>query len=130
MSTKIKPATQQDSEGAIFGAGIPRGWSWWHSFVRDGWDYPDTSPFHAPDGWVTVVTAEDPREDGKSVTVRIDHAAIMKAARRISGKKFDANRTTKEQARKLLLDIDACDIDACIADSILQVAVYGEIVYG
>lgn len=126
----INAATQQDTETLIFQAGIPTYYSWWHSFVPDGWDHAEESPHDAPDGWAYVVTAEDPEDEDATVEVRIGHGEIMKAAREITRKEFDANSTTKKEAFRLQLHVDDCDIDAVIADAILQVAVYGKLIYG
>ncbi|MFC9432743.1 hypothetical protein [Nocardia sp. NPDC057030] len=127
----IKPATQQDTETLIFANGFPSSYLWWHSIESDGWERADKSPFHAPDGWVYVVTAENPDDENTPVEKRIDHAAIMKAARTISAKEFKASGAIKKAARDMQLNAENCahEIDSTIADAVLQVAVYGAIVY-
>jgi hypothetical protein len=121
--------TQQDSETAIFGAGIPSYYDWWHSFDRD-WSYTAESPYTAPDGWVWTVTAEDPNEHGKVVIKQVQHADLMKAAREMAAKDSDYSSTLRKEARNLVFAPEDHDIDAVIADAILQLAVFGEVVYG
>lgn len=123
----IKPATQQESETIIFGAGIPDYWSWWVQFERD-WEYG--SDFQAPDEWMWKVTAENPAEDGQTITKEVRHADIMRAARKILGKGFDANKSLKQDCRHLVFNAEECDIDSVAADAVLQVVMFGEFVYG
>lgn len=127
--TTMNEATPQDSEMHIFGAGIPSYYEWWHSFDRER-EHQAEFPFDAPDDWMYTVVAEDPETDGKTIRKEIRHSNIMQAARKIIEKGFDANSTIKSECRNLLFDVDAADLDAVIADAVLQVAVYGDIIFG
>lgn len=76
------------------------------------------------DGWEVTFM-----EDGRKV---INHRAIMRAIRQCAGKKRPrhVSDACAREARNFLLDRDATDFDSVTADEVIQVAVFGQVVYG
>src|SRR5690606_36736195 len=123
----INAATPQDTESIAFGSGAST-FPWWKDWEKVGWDYDEK--VQAPDDWVWRVTVADPNDEGGTIVKDIRHADIMRAARKIFEKDFDASRSLKVASRDLTFKVDACDFDAGSAVALLQVAVLGDIVLG
>jgi hypothetical protein len=130
-----KQATPQDTYDHVFGSGLDQ-WPWWRKFITRGVD----RDWHASDEWQVDVTAEN--GDGGETTATVDHALIMKTARRVLASKGKTLRTAtgvaypawsldlERQCSHLLFNVDAADLDAPCADELLQLAVLGEVVFG
>lgn len=130
MTTKIKQATPTDTDMFIFGGGIPAHWSWWKYFDRN-FDYvgPDSWLAVAPDHWTYTVGYESLEDEDVTLEKVINHKVILSAARKIVAEKKLNDRIVKE-CSNLLFNVDEADLDAIDADAVLQVAVYGEVVFG
>ncbi|MGW4446432.1 hypothetical protein [Streptomyces sp. NPDC004682] len=125
---KIKSATQQDTEGWIFGSGC-LSYSWWGKCEKVGWDY-DPETLEAPDGWKWSIECDDPEGFTGPIVKEITHADLMRAARKLASKGFTLRDDVRQEARNLIFNADDADFDADMADVLLQTAVLGEVVYG
>ncbi|AXK86579.1 hypothetical protein SAMN05421776_1172 [Nocardia farcinica] len=121
----IKAATPRDTDTIIFGAGIPNYYTWWKSFE------PNFDPSsEAPDDWRYTVTAEHPKDEQATVTKEIGHTDLMRAVRVVARKDSGHRETLRKECNNLIFNVDECDMDASDADVVLQLAVYGEVIFG
>jgi hypothetical protein len=123
----MKTATPKDTWDHTIGAGGLQ-YAWWLECkrVKGVSDAGD-----AADDWEYEITADDGDDGEKTVTV--NHAAVMRAARKMASKDCTipgVGQIAKREARNLIFDADAADLDACAADEVLQVIVLGEVVFG
>jgi hypothetical protein len=120
----IKSASPEDTYDHALGSGALT-FSWWRSTrnVRG-----ISRDFDVADDWAVEVTAEG--GDGNDVTVTVDHAAVMAAARQVIKEvpKYASARLAIE-CRNLVFDADNADFDAAVGDELLQLIVLGELVY-
>lgn len=132
-------ATEQDTESTFFGSGGLT-YSWWR--IGKECRYQENS-YTAVDGWEWEIKIEDPRAQFEWITVKLNHALILKAVRAISRLKLSRDSDAALKANKYMGDHviqecrtwvfkgpDACDFDAGMADAVLQWACIGEVAYG
>ena len=81
---------------------------------------------------LTVISLEVKPEDERSTPWRrIDHAAITAAAQRIlTDKSIKLHASYIGRIAADLRDEDSCMMDAIGADAVLQVAAFGDVIYG
>jgi len=120
----INTASPQDTYDHMFGSGATS-YSWWQGPTRTtGVD--ETSK--ASDDWSVEVTCEG--EDREDITKMVNHAAVLKAARKfVQDPPRGSTNMAIQDARDLVFDADACDFDAGTADELLQFIVLGEVVF-
>lgn len=122
----MKTATPQDTWDHTFGA-CGTMFSWWLDEKHSGVSASgDVQP-----GWTVELTIED-GETGDPVTKTVDHATVLKFARKIASReitKFVGQRTVRE-CQNLVFRADEADFDSALADELLQVVMLGEVVYG
>lgn len=136
---KIQPATQYDTHLHIFGSGALV-YPWYGEIT-------DTSPDDyladpaTYDGWTVTFsemdicgTADEHPVHPGARPVRqyiLDHAQILKAIKRAAfGNKAKVSATCAREARNFLFRRDDTDFDSDTADQIIQVAAFGEVLYG
>jgi hypothetical protein len=123
--------TQQDTHDHIFGAGAYT-YSWWEGRAR-AWKWAWDGMGDVPDGWAYVLKAENPNDEG-SVERVVNHWALIGAMNAIAHPHepwgVDAGPASMRECRAFLFDPDQADFDASTADCVLQVAAFGEVVYG
>lgn len=102
---------QLEDWASIFGASATM-WSWWRGLnhVTGDWDVPGT----------VLLTVEDPDDEDKTVTMECSPEDIFSALRK-------ANRLYPHLFRRF---DGYLDLDAGSADVVLQVAIFGEAIYG
>lgn len=132
-------ATEQDTESTFFGSGGLT-YPWWR--IGKECRYQENG-YTAVDGWEWEIKIEDPNSQFTWITVKLNHALILKAVRAISRLKLSRDSDEDLRANKYMGDHviqecrnwvfkgpDACDFDAAMADSVLQWATIGEVAYG
>ena len=87
---------------------------WFHPFAYDEDEYTP--------GMRVSIVAEDPDDQSKSI--RKDVNASMLA----SGLEHLIGRGAGHCGEKITADLD--EWDACVSDQVLQVAIYGDVIYG
>lgn len=120
----MRTANPQETESFIFGSGFDT-YSWWHE-IRALTHNPAND---APNNWAWKVAYEDPTT-GESRTVTVGHPMIMRSVRKIMTRQVPTYDSLVKESRNLLFNPDNADLDANDADVIMQVALFGEIVYG
>lgn len=122
-----RAATPQEVHEAIFGAGVD--FVWWRQFVPLwGWEHEQDD--EVPDGWTYEVTSVHPEIDNEDRFVRrIGTYDIRTAARKIADDP-EYRASLRDECRNLLRDAESLDLDAPDADVVLQVAMYGEVIFG
>jgi hypothetical protein len=127
MAKTMPKVTPQDTGDHFIGSGA-LSWEWWRVVEMHGIDHPD----NADDWRVVVEECYDGVLTGKRVT--FDHASVMRAVRLIAAGKakgIDRDSVTGRECQALIFKgADATDFDASSADSVLQVAAFGEVIYG
>jgi hypothetical protein len=121
----MNTATPQDTFDHTLGSGL-LSWPWWRDAETTGVDRDG----NVADDWTAKITADD--GDNQETIVVVDHAAIMRAARKIiagDGGQYVSD-SAKREARALIFDADECDFDASTGDELLQVAVLGQVIFG
>lgn len=126
----MKTATPQVTQDHMLGSGA-LSWSWWQSATVAGADTPE---------WAATLTCED--GNGGTKTMTVNHALVLKTARYVvanvgktlrtpRGSEYPAwSRQLERECWNLLTDPDDSDLDACVADELLQLAMFGEVVFG
>lgn len=126
--TRITPASQYETHLHIFGSGATT--YPWYGKITDTSpaDYlADTGTF---DGW-QVTIQEETWSDELGRTVTLDHAQILKAIKRAAfSLTANVSQACSREARNFLFRRDETDFDSDTADQIIQVAAFGEVVYG
>jgi|HubBroStandDraft_2_1064218.scaffolds.fasta_scaffold570944_1 hypothetical protein len=114
----MNTATPQDTFDHILGTG---------AFTYDWWLTADIADADTPD-WAATVTGGEP---GATKTATITHEVVLKTARAILGKRPQyASDALARECRNLIWAADETDFDAASSDELLQVAVFGQIIYG
>jgi hypothetical protein len=121
----LTKATPQDTYDHMFGSGA-LSYSWWRGTKTTG---VDGATRRASDDWSIKVTCED-GNDGE-ITVTVDHATVLRAARKVidSPPKYGSSALVQE-CKHLIFDNDETDFDANSADELLQYICLGEVVFG
>ncbi len=122
----MKSATPEDTFDHTIGAGA-LSFEWWHGVTP----VVTANGAGVPGNWEYLITADNGM-DGET-TATLNHAAVMKAARKIANDKGDIkylSESAKRECRNLIFNADEADLDACISDELLQFIVLGEIVFG
>lgn len=124
--------TPQDTADIFIGSGALQ-WSWYWQVEMSG------APVGVPDGedgWTLTFVAVHPDEatdDEDRRRYGIDDASILRAVRKIARGEVEALKhgVTRRECQTLLFrGPDECDFDACSADNVMQVAAFGEVIYG
>lgn len=136
----MNPATARDTADLIMGAGATQ-YSWypgaevWHVSDDEGNAYPD---------WHAVLLMDD--ADGPNTEpyrrVTLNHDVVMAQARYVlanpgkmlrtpTGTEYPAwSKALERECSNLVFNADECDFDASSADELIQLAAYGEVVFG
>ena len=121
----MNTATPTDTFDHTLGTGA-LSYPWWRACETTGVsDAGDIA-----DDWTAKITADD--GDAQEITVEVDHAAIIAAARKIiagGGGRYVSD-TVRRQCEALIFSADDADFDAGTGDELLQVAVLGEVIFG
>lgn len=128
MAKTITPTTQYDTHLHIFGSGALM-YSWWN-LVKDTspGDYlADPATF---DGWEVTVSEYNLEKHESRRPVTLNHGKIMAAIRRASKAQGKVSDSCAREARNFLFNRDDTDFDSDKADQIIQLAMFGEVVYG
>lgn len=138
----INSAKPTDTADLIMGAGST-GFSWYRGSERSHiWDRA-SNPY---ENWHVTLLMEDinSADEDDNIRVTLDHKAVMKQARyvvankgkmrppaRPGGKEWPAwSQALERECTNLVFNVDACDFDAASADELIQLAAYGEVVFG
>lgn len=102
---------QIDDWGNIFGASATM-WSWWYEMIHltGDWDTPGR----------VLLTIEDPDAEGSTITAVLDPAQVF-AALGTATRLYPWHYGRRD---------GFLDLDASSADLVLQVALFGEAIYG
>lgn len=121
----INTASPKDTYDHMFGSGA-LSYSWWLDTKTTG---VEGGTWKVSPDWSVEVTADD-GNDGRT-TVTVNHAEVMKAARKVldTPPKYSSDALAQE-CRHLIFNNDETDFDANSADELLQFIVLGEIVFG
>ena len=133
----MKTAVARDTAELIIGSGATA-YEWYlgteNSHVWDESGRPC-------DDWHVTYRMEGP-EDSILWRVDLDHQVIMKQARYVLANTGKLLRTQaggeyrawsdalERECSHLVFNVDECDFDASSADEIIQLAAYGEVVFG
>lgn len=136
----MNPATARDTADLIIGSGADQ-YDWYQgSESAHVWDESG----NAFDDWhVTylMIDADDPNTEPVR-RVDFDHRVVMKWARYVLANPVKMLRTTtgteypawsdalERECRHLVFNVQECDFDASSADELIQLAAYGEVVFG
>lgn len=133
MKTKIKP--NANSEYVIVPIVVEAGELWSATF-GGGWesvgnDHIKSVEFLNDADWQTVglarITAEDPEDEGSTVTVEVGIHDLTKAfADLASGQFYHCGQHISQD----FYGGAGFDFDACSSDGMIQQMVYGKVVYG
>ncbi|MCM1967775.1 hypothetical protein [Streptomyces sp. G1] len=117
--------TLEESYDHILGAS-PDTWPWWDLASN-------VQGLSVPDGWVVEGTIENPYDDNPAhLPVRLGHVEVVRAIRRIASGKGGkhVSPSAQKSCSDFLFRREEADFDAGTADEVLQVAVFGDVVYG
>lgn len=125
----MQTITPDDTASIFVGSGA-LDYPWYQDVEMTGIDFVDQS---AAD-WSVSLVHVDPDHGTEVASVTINHQTIMKAVRDIIAGKAKGVSTTGETTRQCKALIfkgpDETDFDACSADNVIQVAAFGESIYG
>lgn len=114
---------------AIIGASPFSFGSWFHQ-VEDNWNSHLPAP-DAEDYRLTVRCDDQDLEEGNlSKEVRLTGTDLQAAAQKIVDGQVDLASSYVHEIRLALQHPDDADVDAIGADAVLQVAIYGDVIYG
>lgn len=124
--------TQREVFDHVFGSGAldyP-----WYGSVRYQNDLAETAwkTSEECDGWEFVIAMEDPNT-GEFESRLFNHSVLLQALHRAADQSRPVRyleRMTSREAQVLLEEPEHADLDASAADEILQIAAFGEVVYG
>lgn len=123
-------ATPTDTDTHFMGSGFDM-WVWWVDM-----NYKSLGSGNEVESWTFSGVAGYPEDFDKHVT--IDHAAVIKAIRKIArvavdenyGNSLYASRSVIRECRTWVFKgPDECDFDAGMADEVMQVAAFGVVTY-
>lgn len=128
----MRKVTPAETLTHFFGAGA-QAYSWYvtYNLTTVVADAEDSRSWDDATDWSCVFTMEDPDADGtKRYTVT--HADVMRAIRAISGKARPKHTSDAcvRACKDMIFQTDEADFDAATADEVLQVAMFGQVVYG
>jgi hypothetical protein len=130
MGNTMPKTTPEDTDVIFLGSGALT-YAWYFSVAQE------REPGGPEGAWVLKFRdgAEDEAHPERGTEYRLTHADVMKAVRKITGKGGQAAaKVSDECARECRTLIfngpEDVDFDADTADQVLQVAAFGEVVYG
>jgi hypothetical protein len=135
VKVQLRKATPGDTLSHFMGAGATE-YSWYRrvdlSATGPAVSADDIMTWDRATGWSAVIRVENPEADG-SLTRTVGHAEVMAAARTIADPARRPKYVTAAcvmSCKDLFRDLYMVDFDAATADEVLQVALYGEVVFG
>lgn len=122
--TVMHKATYQDTDDHFLGSGALDFCPWYTNISM--------TPATDTESWTLTFTdlADEPAADVATERT-ITHADIMRAVRAIAGGTVEVRDEYRKECRLFQFGkLDECDFDAVSADVVIQVAAFGEIIYG
>lgn len=124
MYTKTSP----NVETWIMGSGLLDAYPWW--VISEDRCEREDQYFTALEGWEWIVTPLDPDSEEPGEPVTITHGTLMDAIRKVT-KGAEVSKACRAACWLVVFGRDdEVDFDAASADEVLQIAVYGEVVFG
>lgn len=129
----MRKVTPAETLSMFLGAGA-ESYSWYVSekLTTEGADSADVLNWDNVTAWSCEFVMDDPDEGDKETTHTVTHDDIMRAVRKFAGKtppKYSTD-ACQRACKDLIFRTDEADFDAATADEVLQVAMFGEVIYG